>query len=196
MSMTNRCEKKRTAAPSSQSEPQEPLVLSQSELGALPLPIGLVFERDPFEGARTALLQATRRSARIGAASEAEALAREATAVELAMLATSDDEVRTAGSHFRIGSLGLLAEAPANSVTDVACKLAVLVREMVTGRDGSPFASVYFALVASSLADLVLLRAGPIVLPAGVELPITTAENVRRWRDVAASFTASDEPSQ
>jgi hypothetical protein len=160
------------------------------ELDDLPLGIGLAFERDLFASARETLLRHARDRARVGTGSECEALAREADMVELVALATPDDDVRNAASTARLQALTLLSQTPAATLSDTACKLAALVHELAESVGRSPLSDTCFTLMASVLADLTLLRAGPLTPPPGCELPITTAEDVERWRAVAASREA------
>jgi hypothetical protein len=138
----------------------------------------LTFERDPLGAARATLFHLARARARAGARSAAEALAREATAVELARLRTPDDDVRDAGSQPYFSTLSVLAETPAANLGDVACKLAMAMQALA----GQSRPEAVDALLNSALADLALLRAGPITLPERAESPIVSAEDVAYWR--------------
>ena len=51
-----------------------------------------------------------------------------------------------------------------------------------------------FVVATSALADLVVLRIGPLTLPRGCDAPVTTDADVAYWRDVAAAAWAARHP--
>lgn len=148
------------------------------------------FDLDPIGAAGSAMVREALRLARRDARSECEALSRAEAAAELVALATPDEEIRNIAVGEQMNAAQLLAEAPAATYSNVECKLATLLRQMAAGGGGlSEARATHFRLAATTLANLVLLRGGPLTLPDGCDAPIGTADDVARWRAVAAQAT-------
>ena len=142
---------------------------------AAPRPETEAFGTDPADAARAALVERVRELAAAPAAGRpVEALAREMTALHQLGCVTPDEAVRSDASDGATASLRMLSAIPAASAEDVALKLALVLRDSAKNElDGAlPGPVARFALLAGALADLLMLRSGPIALPAEAAAPV------------------------
>lgn len=150
---------------------------------------GASFDADPQGSARTVLLLAVGRAARLGTPGrDADGLGRELVALEMLNRHAADDETATAAADRLDTTLAALAREPVMTTPDLTPKLAALVHELARAGQGceSLPGGNAFMLAACALADLTMLRHGPeISLPPEALAPIATPEALAFWRRVA-----------
>jgi hypothetical protein len=148
-----------------------------------------MFDHDPVRTARRQLLIEIQRAASSPAPNDlADGYARASVAADLLALRAGDDDTRTEFCEAVDGKLHRLASAPALTVDDVMSKIAGLVLELARGSDHGEFSHgpLPFILASCALADLVILRGGPISLPRHAFDAIDTPEILAHWRRQAA----------
>lgn len=104
--------------------------------------------------------------ARGNASSSVEARARACIGLIHAAHETDDDELFEASCGRQSEVYRLLSANPAGSTQDLSHKLAVLMMEMLRTSSGEPEPKD-LALLASALADAVMLSSGPLAVPPG-----------------------------
>jgi hypothetical protein len=159
---------------------------------AEPRHVAEYFERDPEGAALAAQIAAVIAAAKAGAAGGTlEAEARAVLAAEVvAYDAAADETVMGEFTEARARSVDRVTEAPARNLADLATRLAVLVRHLLGAAQPGALdetSGATLALAAAALSDAVLLRSGPLALPAGAGVPIGGPDDVARWRRLAAA---------
>ena len=146
------------------------------------------FDYNPPLSARMQLFAEVRRAA---ASQEpgavADSYARASVAVDLLAARTGDDVTRTEACEQTETRLHMLATAPALTIGDVAPKIAALVLELARSGSGGNLSPgpLAFILASCALADLTILRSGPIPLPARAFDAIDNQETIAHWRQRA-----------
>lgn len=130
-----------------------------------------------------ALLRVVKDSAGDQGSSSIDAAARKVWALAAVAGGTPDEEVMSAALDDEVRVLSQMAGVQAASIDDVATKLAVVIArlcEHYVHNDGDGPAAD-FRVIASALADLVVLRHGPVPLPAGALDPIEDESVALAW---------------
>jgi len=104
---------------------------------------------------------------------------------------TPDDDIRDLAGESGFNAAALLAETPAADARTVRLKLSLLIYRCIGDLDESRLSAQCLKLAAGALADLLVLEDGPIVLPEAARQPIATAEDIARWRRIAAEDHAA-----
>ena len=143
---------------------------------------------DPERLARFHLFDAVQRAASAGKSDfDADAIARTVAAVDFMAGHAGDQTTREEASEQVDNKLHMLATAPALTVSDVVPKVAALVLDLArSGSSGELMAgTASFILAACILADVTLLRNGPIALPSRGLDPVDNTEIMAHWRQMA-----------
>jgi len=142
---------------------------------------------DPIGAARNTLVQHVMDAASACLPWSAPAsAARHATALRTLAGITPDDDIRDLATGRAFNAAELLAETPAADMRTVRLKLSLLVQRCIGDLDETPMSAQCLKLAAGALADLLVLEDGPIEIPPIARQPIATAEDIARWRRIAA----------
>ena len=143
---------------------------------------------DPERLARFHLFDAVQRAASADNSDfQADAIARTVAAVDFMASHAGNQTTREDAGEQVDNKLHMLATAPALTVSDVVPKVAALVLDLArSGSSGELMAgTASFILAACILADVTLLRNGPIALPPRALDPVDNTEIMAHWRRMA-----------
>jgi hypothetical protein len=142
-----------------------------------------IFKSDPLGSARRTLCEWAERAAVMPARSKVQAMGRRIAADNMVMCLNPDPDVSDEASKRQVGAIAMLIEEPSQNLSDLATKLAALHQMMAIEANSTYVLSrLELGLVGSMLADAVLLQAGPMTFPEECKQPISTPEDVERWR--------------
>jgi hypothetical protein len=150
-----------------------------------------LFAEDPAAASARVQSAAIVAQAMEGATSPTMGRARAILALRAASAVTLSDDLLGRFGDDADQQVLCVIEEPSRSLDDIAAKLAILTRIQcegmaVLGGDLPAMQSAF--LIATTLADAVVLRAGPIALPEGATEQATAPEAVAWWRQLSAEM--------